>query len=419
MIDSILTERLRDIVRQEFKEVSLPQSAMFMPMYSLDIGELSSTAAIEIARALKQPAALVAERVIEYLSRDVRAKWHHDNGYIVCADVPTDLLLSEVRENVTSALKAMTEHSRREAPISRQVWCLIPDSTEPAYARMRVLARATLQGLLAVVYEGRSNLCLYPCPNREVRSVSEVLSLFRQAIEWVINNESEARRSVALPNPLGSVAVWTSHHYHEKLEASVRHSLMQMRRSNAAVVTMPDDGWLLSRDRVLSKILEPKSLRQVVERLYRPDDWFRFLLHLASTTPSGDFDPSVALFDESASPLWNMRALIERYRRFPAAPPIPFCLAVLTQLIQEVAAYRKLVLNGLFLPLYTARAIRHNDVGTWCRAFERLAQEGHAFVNAPDTRLALAGNEERASIREIAAGLGFGLSCILPLVTEA
>jgi hypothetical protein len=71
------------------------------------------------------------------------------------------------------------------------------------------------------------------------------------------------------------------------------------------------------------------------------------------------------------------------------------------------------------MPLYTARAILHNDVAAWCGAFERLAREGHSFVNAPATRIALEQNTESASYREIAAGLGFGLSCIIPVVMEA
>jgi len=416
---SVLTERLREFVQREFPDVSLPQSAMFLPMYSLDFGELSSTAAVEIAKVLKLRAEIVAERVIEYVSRDVKADWRHDNGYIVCADVPTDILLSEVRESVSSAIEAMTEQPHHGRPSPCRVWCLIPDSTAPAYARMRVIARAALQGLLAVVYQGQANVCLFPCPEREVRSVADVALLFRQAIEWVIDNDSEVRRSVSLPDLPDRVSVWTTHHYHEKLDASFRESLMRMRRSNAAVVTMPDDGWLLSRDRALSEILEPRALRRVIQQLHRSDEWLRLLLHLASTTPSGDFDPAVALFEESASPLWNMRTLLERYGRFGSLLPMPVSVGDLPQLIQQVTAYRKLVLSGLFLPLYTARAILHNDVGAWCGAFERLAREGHAFINAPETRLSLAQNAESASCREIAAGLGFGLSCILPLVTEA
>jgi len=416
---STLTKRLRAIVEQEFPGVTLPQSAMFLPMYSLDAGELSTTTAVEIAKLLKQRAEVVADRLIARLSPEIHGEWRHDNGYIVCSRVPTDTLLAEVHDSVASALLAMTDRPSEQASVVRRVWCLIPDSTEPVYARTRVVARATLQGLLAVVYQGRVNLCLHPCPSRDITSVAEVLALFRQAIEWIVNNESEVRRNVVLPEPSGPFAVWTTHHYHERLDALSRESLSRMRRSGAAQVTMPDDSWLLSRDRALSEILEAPAVRRVVERLTRQDDWFRFLLHLASTTPSGDFDPSVALFEESASPLWNMRSLLERYGRFSSDLPLPVRRRDLTQLIQQVTNYRKLVLSGLFMPLYTARAILHNDVAAWCGAFERLAREGHSFVNAPATRIALEQNTESASYREIAAGLGFGLSCIIPVVMEA
>lgn len=419
MRELIVSEWLRKVVEREFPEIALPKTALFMPMYSLDVGELSSTAAVEIAKVLKQRAEGIAERIITELSRHIEADWRHDNGYIVCSNVSTNALLSEIPESVPAAVASITDQSPLPGLLACQVWCLIPDSTEPVYARMRVVARATLQGLLAVVYQGRSHLCLYPCPGRDVTSVAEAIAVFREAIEWIISNNSEVRRTVVLPEQTARCAVWTTHHYHERLDSASRGSLSTMRRAGVAQVSMPDDGWLLSRDRALSEILELTALRRVVERLASTDDWFRFLFHLASTTPSGDFDPAVALFDESASPLWNMRALLERYGRFGSILPLPVAQSSLAQLIQQVRACRKLVLCGLFLPLYTARAILHNDVAAWCEAFERLAREGHSFLNAPATRLLLEEHSEDRGCVEIAAGLGFGLSCILPLVAEA
>jgi hypothetical protein len=70
------------------------------------------------------------------------------------------------------------------------------------------------------------------------------------------------------------------------------------------------------------------------------------------------------------------------------------------------------------MPVYTARAIVHNEVAVWCASVERFAREGHAFINAPSTRLALEQSAANDSAREIAAGLGFGLSCIVPLIAE-
>jgi len=72
------------------------------------------------------------------------------------------------------------------------------------------------------------------------------------------------------------------------------------------------------------------------------------------------------------------------------------------------------------MPVYTARAILHNDMDVWAGAFERLGREGHSFVNAPATRIGIeTGSFAGSRSEEIAAGLGFGLSCILPLVRQS
>jgi hypothetical protein len=113
-----------------------------------------------------------------------------------------------------------------------------------------------------------------------------------------------------------------------------------------------------------------------------------------------------------------MRALVDRYSRFSGLLPLPVAREKMAELIREVGSYRNLVLSGLFIPVYTARAIVHNEVEAWCEVFERMSRDGHAFINAPATRLALEQGLEDETIREIAAGLGFGLSCIVTLVME-
>jgi hypothetical protein len=184
---------------------------------------------------------------------------------------------------------------------------------------------------------------------------------------------------------------------------------------------MPADGWLLSRDRALSEILAPKALGRVIDQVRQTEPqgrsgWRRLLFHLASSTPSGDFDPAVALFDECASPLWSIQALLSRFQRFSGIAPQLSSRDELAQCIREVEPYRKLVLSGLFFPVYTARAVLHNEIDAWCGAFERLAREGHAFINAPSTRMYLEKMRGDDTCAQIAAGLGFGLSCIVPLV---
>jgi hypothetical protein len=245
-----------------------------------------------------------------------------------------------------------------------------------------------------------------------------VLDLFRKAVLWVLNHHDEVRRDVDLPEGSSCLSVWTSHHYHEKLAAATKNKLQDIKRSHRTRVIMPTDGWLLSRDRALAEILEPKALKRVLDRVVGHDGWRRLLFHLASTTPSGDFDPAVALFDECSSPLWGSRELANRHARFFGAPLALSSLDPEGLSFHEVASYRKLALCGLFMPVYTARAILHNQIETWCLSLERLVREGHAFINAPMTRAQLEQGSTGGGCAQIAASLGFGLSCILPLVAE-
>jgi hypothetical protein len=79
---------------------------------------------------------------------------------------------------------------------------------------------------------------------------------------------------------------------------------------------------------------------------------------------------------------------------------------------------RKLSVQALLLPVYTARAVTHAEVAEWCEALEKICQHGHAFINAPQTRLALERGALDEQSCEIAASLGFGLSSILPVFME-
>jgi hypothetical protein len=413
---SILTKRLLELVSVEYPTIDLPKSARFLPMYSLDHGELSTTAAVEIAKATRQNAARIADALIAGLSKTSSAEWRNDNGYIVCSNMSTEELLSEVPTGIGEALSLLSKGATGSAYEAGTIWCLVPDNTEPVYARIRLLARAALQVLLIVNSGGRVTFRAYPLPGKEVKSVADLIDLFSAAVEWILAHEGERRREVEVPVDNPPVAIWTSHHYHERLDQRSVKEIASLRISGSARVTMPEDGWLLSRDRALSEILSGRSLGRVIEKLVNRDKWARFLFHAASTIPSGDFDPAVALFDECSSPLWSMRALMERYSRFSELLPLPINRDKVAQSIRGVKSYRNLLLSGLFLPVYTARAIAHNEVQAWCEAFERLSREGHAFINAPATRLSLERGLQDEMILEIAAGLGFGVSCIVPVV---
>jgi hypothetical protein len=429
---SALSKRLFAVLADKYPECRVPPSAAFWPMASLDSGDLSTTAAIEIAKITKHHAEKVAHELIDSLADGSQIEWRSDKGYIVCSQLPMPVIISEVQETVRAALDTVrigttyaqspiTQYPPKQAPLS--IWCLLPDNTEPVYARLRLLARCSLQALLAVTYGERVRLCFNPLTSTDADSPQGVLDCFRKAVEWIINHESEQRLDVQIPSSDTGHVIWTTHHYHERLSDNVKKSLSQMRRAGLLQVTMPADGWLLSRDRALSEILSAKAVRRVIDRIAEMesqgrDGWRRLLFHLASSTPSGDFDPAVALFDECASPLWSMKSLVSRFQRFKGAVPRLISKPELVQSIWEVEPYRKLVLSALFLSVYTARAILHNEIEAWCGAFERLAQEGHRFINTPSTRNYLEKMGGTDSCMQIAAGLGFGLSCIVALVME-
>jgi hypothetical protein len=419
-VGGVLTSCLRELVERSFPDVALSQEAAFWPMYTIESGELSSLAAIEIARATKRSAQEIADLLLKELTTQVEGEWRNDRGYIVGWGFKPKVLLSEIDASVSEALQRASA-----GPCSqpRRVVCLIPDNTEPTYARIRLVARAVLQGLLAVVYEGRVELTLHPLPTRLLSRSSEVIEAFRAAVLHILAHESELRLDGMLPAGVEpgserSVTVWTTHHFHERLPLAARNGLSQARVQGLIRLIMPLDQWLRSRDRALLELLGTESLQRVVNRLVGDQGWYRFLFHAASTVPSGDFDPAVSLFDECSSPLWSLQLLVERFKRFSVIASLPVGRERLEKVVKTLEKERKLSVQSLLLPVYTARAVTHAEVAEWCEAIETISQRGHAFINAPQTRLALEQGAVGEQSCEIAASLGFGLSSILPLLME-
>lgn len=415
---SILTARLREIAGRQFPHIALPSSSAFIPMRCLDSGELSSTAAVEIAKVTRQRAELIAESIISELEREIPASWRHDNGYIVCSGLDSQILLAELSPNVHEAIVALLEDSENADTVNRGVCCVLSDGSEPAYVRVRVVSRAILQALLAVVYSGQVRVKVSSLPMHVLYSASEVVSFFAEVVEHILNDSIGGCTEKDILTDGGWLTVWITHSYHDRLVASDRTLVTAMRAQSGARMVMPADGWLVSRNRSLSDILSVASLKRVTKKIKGNDGWFRFLMHAASSTPSADFDPAVALFDESASPLWAMQTLVERYERFERMLPLPVSYEQLAEIIRFIGGERKQLLRLLLFPRYTARAVVHGEVDSWCGVFEGIARDGHRFINAPATRMALQQGLLEGERKEIAAGLGFGLSCILPMLGD-
>ena len=415
---SPLTTTLNDVALRLYPEAQLSSKARFLPMFDLDKGEISSTAAIEIARALRGDAMAIAQRLIEELSPRFGGTWKVVAGYIVLSDVSSELILQEVRSGETALLKRISERTR-------SVICLTPDSITPVYARMRLLASSALQAFLTVAIEGRCRVGFEPTPPQEVSSLGDVVMLFRGAVERALASDTEVRRAGIAAHLMeeqvagaSTTIVWTSHHYHEQLPKEVKRFFSDARREGYALLKMPPDGWLLSRDRALSEILSPGSIERVVGRLSTQEAWTRWLFHMASTTPSGDLDPSVALYDECASPRWSLQVLHDRLVAL-AAPVMKIPRAELLDRVGDsLSEDRILALRALFLPMLTSRVIEDGEVLGWISTVEKFAARAHARLNAPHFRAALSKSPLSRDNVQIIASLVFGITSILPVVTE-
>ncbi len=411
-----LDSSLRDAASRLYPQVVLSERARFMPMLELEKGEISSTAAIEVARVTREKAQEVAQKLIALLPQPAHAEWRSDLGYIVLREAPAEFLIPQVR------LLAETFPRSAASPQPRDVIVLTPDATVPLYARLRLVAVAALQALLTAAYEGSCRLMISPRPAVLITSRAELLGELGAAVQALVAEGSPAR-----PDPLSLLAtaspcrttspcritVVAAHHYHDTLPQPTKAKLGELKLCDAISLRMPGDGWLISRDRALPEILSAASLRRVVEQLSSEDGWLRWLFHAVSSVPSGDYDPMVALFDECASPLWSVRMLHERFVDLVGAGRISGLRPEITQL---PASQRELLLRSLFLPAWCGRAVEEGEVLGWMMVVERLASQGHAFLNTPETRRAIGAGALSGPEAQILAGLGFGLSSILPVV---
>ena len=155
-----------------------------------------------------------------------------------------------------------------------------------------------------------------------------------------------------------------------------------------------------------------------MRRLSGREAWLRWIHHLASSIPSGDLDPAVALYDECASPRWSLQVLHQRVCQLvspltiESEPHLRDC--VLSLPLRE----RGLLLRALLLPALTARAVREGEVVAWSTVAESFAAQAHAVLNAPHYRAALQKGDLSPDVMQINAGLVLGVVGILPAVTE-
>jgi hypothetical protein len=409
---SVLNSALTGAVSKCFPEIQLTAGASFLPMLDLEKGELSSSAAIEIARQTRSNAAVIAKRLLDEVVPVCGGEWRVDAGYMVLVRIPDAL----VREEASGSCELFSKRGAQGAHV-REIVGLVPDVTTPAYARLRLIACVALQTLLTICQEKRVRVGFEPGPLETVDTFDGVVGLVRDAAYRVVANEAEVRREI-VSREWGAgggspCTVWTSHHYFDRLSKNALAALNGAREEGRISIRMPNDGWLLARDRVLSDLIALPYLKKVIDRLSTTALWLRWIFHAASPIPSGDFDSAVALYDEGASPLWSVQALLARFERVVGnvSPK-----AELPQLSVIAAPWRSLVLRGVFLPVWGARAVYEGEISAWSQVLRDFSGQGHALLNSPESRRVLAAGDATENLRQIVASVEFGLSSILRLV---
>ena len=413
---SKLSTVLSESLQRRYPSVDVSPRARFLPMLDLSKGEVSSTAAIEVARTLRGDALAIAGDLVSDLERHVPGGWSVVAGYIVLSDTPNHILREEakLREELFDAASGGID--------PRTIICLVPDSTTPVYARLRLIACSAMQALLAVAFEGGCRLGFEPEAPRLVSTQDDVIDLVQDAVSRCFQNEGESRLASGVPNEFLSreapVVVWSAHHYHDRLSREVKQWFVETRNAGTGILKIPSDGWLLSRERALSELLSSSALEKVVRRLSGREAWLRWIHHLASSIPSGDLDPAVALYDECASPRWSLQVLHQRVCQLVSPLTIESEPHLRDRVLSLPLRERGLLLRALLLPALTARAVREGEVVAWSTVAESFAAQAHAVLNAPHYRAALQKGDLSPDVMQINAGLVLGVVGILPAVTE-
>lgn len=411
-MESLLSAALQTAAERLFPGHDLRGQLRFQPMLDLEKGELSARVAIELANRTRQSAAEIAAQLLAEVAPVCGGSWRVDAGYLVLVHATDAALEGEFR----------VQPKFQPLASAREVVCLVPDVTTPVYARLRVVACAALQALLTVVCEGQVRVHFVPCAPRTITTRAEVVAEVQRVVEYICAHPDEVRRDPELPkfpelNPAHTQpsVVWSSHHFFDAIRPEVKRALVAARSAGKIALRLPGDGWLLRRDRALSELLEQPYLERILGRLVGTEGWIRWILHAAGTIPSGDFDPAVALYDEAASPFWNVTELRRRFERL-VGPVAAFgdgaAIALGGPIDQK---WRALLLRALFLPSWTAQLVEQGEVAGWSQVVCELSAMAHRFLNDPTTRAILAARRDDCAVGQIVAGVGFGLSSILAL----
>ncbi len=414
---TLLDQVLCDAVKAGFPKLSFGDDCRFEPMFSPQKGLFSSSAPLEIAKVQRISSEQVAEVLIKYLEANLPLKFHCLRGYIVCSQMPFPLFYSHALECIQ-----LGEVSRKASKDRKkeEYCCLVPDQRVPNYVSLRLIARVMLQAVLATSYGRAVTVSLHPLVSQVMDTPSDCVALFSRVVLSLFEDDGQtcSSRRPFLAHGLQTDAtkvVVTSHGYYQLLSAVEREEVNRARKSGACI-NMPPDGWLISRDRALSSLLERESLSMTIEAVSKAQKWKEFLFHMAGSVPSGDLDPFVALFDEFASPVWSLHLLQERFYRYAKSIELPDDLPERVSSNQWVSVRESLGAVGFLMSNYVSASIEKGKSDEFVTLLEDFIDWGHKLINTPRMRaIKRADQDFTPDDWYLVAGLQQGLSSILPL----
>lgn len=411
--------------------VGWSNSMYFLPHPRVGQGDFSSAAALLWAATSRTSAPELARTFISHLSKKVSGEWYEDNGFIVVKGSPGEWWLDEFRSvTEVSTLLDEGDSGRKGASTPVAVYVVPPAEELPLYAALRVLALAGMHAFFVTNLGTPCSLSFLGGSPTIANTQSEVALLFEEAVREVlkegVSRVTPSRSAwTGIENAISQTGeherqfVWLAHHTSAAAPQTAKRAMSHFRSLPGTTVRMPNDGWLISRERAIPEILMEPYLRETLMAITGAEAWSRVLFHFCSSTPSALFDPAVALFDELTSPWYSLQEL---QRRLVVLVP-PSHLQPLEKIrgaeSTEVLAAdeeRHLAVwkSALRLPYRVVSAVRGGEVLEGIGAIEELCRLGHEYLNRPELRHNLYKSEISPRESKILAGINLALSSILP-----
>jgi hypothetical protein len=427
-VSSQINAVLRAVLEGSFPDVAWRDELGCGPILDEGVGELSSGAALEVAKHRRVDVKEVGEVFLKRLRAEMPGEWRLENGYLVLDRAPLAIVTAEAE-----AWRSMRRASGVPDKIPQVIIGVADDTTLPLYVRMRVAGLAALQGWLAATYGGGATVGIGGASDVSEIDASRCSDIVQHYTTWLhdaVRGASDPQRPpLRLGGSLSDVSqrkefLWMARGTYERLSPRERMHIREQRERGGYSVRIPADGWLVSRERTLAEVLSPRALSDVVERIASADTSLMWLFHVASPTPSSDFDPYVALVDESSSLLWNLRALANRFQSVVSSSKL-FSSSSVGTLADEALSldnaewmnrerfpWQRLVMHGEWIGYWIERAVMEGDMESFGVVLEQLCRWGHRYLNAPQTRHWLASGEDSSLHTAIVSSLRDGLSTL-------